>query len=125
MNVCEGSLHEFSAGEREPMPRRIQRSASAECKVSTAKGIVKTINVRRKNAHGRWTAENTNTTGGTPWKLHPEADEVEVPKYQEREKVPRRVMITASVVGRFGPSTHILTPKRAGPDSPLSWVWRF
>ena len=26
------------------------------------------------------------------------------PKYQERDYVPRRVMITASVVGRFGPS---------------------
>ena len=51
---------------------------------------------------------------GTPWKLNHEADEAvavdeqncmpaefvtERPRYQEREIVPRRVMITVSVVG--------------------------
>ena len=93
------------------------RSASAECIVATAVGIFKTRNVRRKNAHERWTAENMNMIGKTPWKLHPETDEAEAvlpnldeqicmpaeivmdrPKYQERDHVPRRVMITASVV---------------------------
>ena len=64
---------------------------------------------------------------GTPWKLSREADEAEavllnvddhicIPaevvmqrlRYLEREYVPRRVMITVFVVGKFGPSLSFM-----------------